>query len=100
MRPIAAAILLILLSGCGAWPDLGIPEEPVAGDGYPALVPIDALLAQAAVSEAAARATEMSNAALEARAARLRARAAVLSQPAEDRDALDRMRARLAALPG
>jgi hypothetical protein len=96
-RSVSLIVPLVLCfgAGCTDWPDLDLPDE---GDGsYPALV-TDEELARAgeATLEESAEATER----LEARAASLRARAAVLSIPAEDQEALDEIRRRLAALPG
>lgn len=94
-----AALLLALtvsVAGCASWPDLGIEGDTNGATRYPTLAPIDTLLAQGAPPQSAPE-TPTPTETLEARAASLRARAAVLSQPAEDAEALEDIRRRLAA---
>jgi hypothetical protein len=103
MRRALAIAVAALLAGCADWPDLGDRIEGDAGPaaaGYPDLVPIDTILASAVPSEETADGEARAVADLEARAERLRLRAAILAMPAGDTEALDRMRARLAALGG
>ncbi len=100
MRPLIAVLALAGLAGCADWPDLDLPDADAVPADYPGLVPLEAVLGQAAVSPEDAEATEAANRALEARAEALRARARILSQPVADREALDRIRAMLARQSG
>ena len=83
---------VLLLPGCGDWPDLGRAGE---GTGEPRLVPFDEVAAPGALQGAEAEAAEAADAALLARAEALRARAAASGLTPEDRVALDALRARL-----
>lgn len=77
MRPaLSVLILAVALAGCTRFPELDrAPARVPANAPYPALVPLDPLLAEA---EEPGRA-ETAGPALAARAARLRARASALS---------------------
>jgi hypothetical protein len=101
-RPLAPALAvaagLAVLSGCAAFPDFG-PDRPLAaGQGYPAILPLGALLAQGAGGTI----TPDFTASLEARGAALRARAALLRRPVIDRETrarIEQARARLGDRP-
>ncbi|WP_375173376.1 hypothetical protein [Pseudooceanicola sp.] len=77
IRTSAALAILWAVSGCAEFPDLdrAIPQSEVSGP-YPALVPIDGLLAQTEDP----RIEDDDPARLEARRAALKARAARLRQ--------------------
>lgn len=76
--PFACLVLAALGAGCATFPDVEAAETPAArAAGYPALMPIDELLAKAAderVSPAEVDAVQARAAALRARAADLRRR--------------------------
>lgn len=81
----------LLLSACGAWPDLGIDAE-VTGEAR--LVPFDRVAAPGALHGAEAEEAAEADAALLARAEALRARAAEVDLDDDDRRALDALRDR------
>lgn len=89
-----AFALCALLAGCGAWPELDLPEPESAG--YPTLVPFDRLAGLGDTSPEEAEARAEAEAGLEARGAALRARAAEPLPTPEDRAALAALRARRA----
>lgn len=77
LAPVAALPLCLMLVACGdvpAWPEVDLPP-PDEGAAFPALVPLDPILAEAAALPQAPPTTDMAarQAALEARAAALRA---------------------------
>jgi len=85
-------ILLVCLAGCADFPDL--PGTMAAGDApFPALVPIDGLLALAAGSGAAVLRAEAGTAGVMGRVAGLSARANALRGPVIDGATRARMRA-------
>ena len=76
IRPQIALLVACGLAACTQFPELDRTVSPeLAASAYPALVPLEPVLAQAAAGRVDARATQAS---LEARVARLRARAARL----------------------
>ena len=84
-------IILVCLAGCADIPEL--PGTMIAGDApYPALIPIDGLLA-AAGSAAAMRAAAAGSAGVMGRVAGLSARANALRGPVIDGATQARMRA-------
>lgn len=84
---IRCAALLLCLSACAPWPDVGGPTR--AGGDWPTLLPLDAVIERGTVPEATDRDADS----LAARAAALRNRAAILRSDPSDMEAL---RARLA----
>jgi len=95
MRPALPRLLaLALLAACARFPELeGAATRGVLDAPYPALVPLDALLAEAAAPGMGVEAS----AGLQARAAALRARAAALrARPVIDRATRSRLRAAIA----
>lgn len=95
MRPALPCLLVLaLLAACARFPELeGAAARGVASAPYPRLVPLDALLAEAA---APGRGEEASRG-LQARAAALRARAAALrARPVLDRATRARLQAAVA----
>ena len=91
-RCIALAAGLAGLAACGAAPDFGRDDGAAARAGYPAILPLGPLLAQAQGGVI----TPDLTAALEARGAALRARAAALRRPVIDASSRARMAAALA----
>lgn len=95
MRPALPCLLaLALLATCARFPDLeGAAMRDTSDAPYPALVPLDALLAEAAGPAFGERARR----GLEARAAALRSRAAALrARPVIDRATRARLLAAMA----
>lgn len=87
----ALVLAVLVLPACGAWPDLGLDAE-VTGEGR--LLPFDRVAAPGALRGAAAEAAAETDAALLARSEALRVRATAAEIDAEDRRALDTLRAR------
>ena len=79
-----APLLLVFLTACGDWPDVGGPALEQNAQSWPALLPLDQLVENGAVTVANDDEAET----LAARAARLRARAAVLRGNANNLEAL------------
>jgi hypothetical protein len=95
MRPALPCLLaLALIAACARFPELqGEAARGVANAPYPGLVPLDALLSEAAAPVRG----EEARRGLAARAATLRARAAALrARPVIDRATRARLRAALA----
>ena len=85
-------ILLVCLAGCADIPEL--PGTMVADDApYPALIPIEGLLAAAAGADAAIRVADAGTAGVMSRVAGLSARANALRGPVIDGATRARMRA-------
>ena len=82
----ALLLAAMFLAGCGDWPDLGVGGEV---EGFPRLVPFDAVVAEGDRVGAAAEDSAEADAALLERAEALRSRAAATGLSAEDREALD-----------
>lgn len=91
-RTALALAAALLLAGCGARPDFGPDDGAAARAGYPAILPLGPLLAQAGGGVI----TPDFTAAIEARGAALRARAAALRRPVIDAATRARMAAALA----
>jgi hypothetical protein len=87
---ILASLAALTLCGCARFPELSgrVPQD-VAARGYPALVPLDGLLADPVPPDAAT--VDAAAAPVAARAAALRARAAALRAPVLDAAARDRL---------
>ena len=83
--------LVLLLPSCSDWPSLPQSSSPVESDAWPALVPLAQISGPAANEDPEAIRED-----LDARTARLKARAAILRQPAQDADAMEELRQRLA----
>ncbi|WP_343079682.1 hypothetical protein [Ostreiculturibacter nitratireducens] len=90
-RPaLLASALVAVLSGCAQFPEVEAAMSPEAARAdYPALMPIDDVLARAAEDGIAGPDLEAS---LQERAARLRARAAALRAPVVDAETGARLR--------
>lgn len=74
IRPLIALLAACCLAACTQFPELDRTISPeMAASDYPALVPLEPVLAQATAGRVDAKATQ---AQLEARVARLRSRAA------------------------
>lgn len=92
MRHVPALPLLILLAACGPWPDVPGPTAQSRDDSWPALMPLSDVIGAPADGEAGEAEADR----LVARADALRRRAALLRMPADDSDAFEALRARLA----
>lgn len=86
MRRLILLTFLLLLAACADWPDVPASETAEATD-WPVLLPLDEIGAGPDDPE-----RDASNEALLRRAEGLRNRAAVLRQPIEDDDAMERLR--------
>ncbi|MCC5973311.1 MAG: hypothetical protein JJT81_04585 [Rubellimicrobium sp.] len=88
LPPVAAFPLCLMLAACGdvaAWPEVDLPP-PDDGAAFPALVPLEPVLAAAAALPQAPPTADMS-----ARQSALEARAAALRAPVIPPDARDRL---------
>jgi len=86
LRPLPVIALIAALSACATFPDLGGVGVPAGEAPFPALMPVEQLLAEAAVVQVLPE----TEAALKARIVRLRERAArlrgvVLDSPSRQR---------------
>lgn len=94
-RCCARLALILLLAACESFPELDAADARLdATRGYPAIAPIDAVIASAQAGPPATTATDI--AAVQARAAGLQARGAALGGPVTDAET----RARLIAATG
>ncbi len=85
------AIVAVLLSACGSWPELDAPLRNDPG-AWPVLLPLDDVSGLSDNDGSAQSEAQR----LASRAAALRARAAVMRRPVSDGDAMEALRARLA----
>lgn len=85
------AILAVMMSACGPWPQVDAPLRS-DDEAWPTLLPIDQVTALADTGTSAQTQAQQ----LSARAAALRARAQIMRQAVPDQDAFDALRARLA----
>ena len=92
MRLVICFVIVVAVTACTDFPDLGdAVSDRAARSDFPALQPIDALIARAATDET--RSAEFNNQIIVARVARLKARAARLKRPvisAKDRRRMTR----------
>lgn len=87
-------VLALVVSGCADAPDLGLAQPTQVARDYPALIPLDTLLAQAPTNQS--QITPASISTTNDRIANLRARANRLRGPVVDAATKSRMRAAVA----